>query len=339
MRASRFCSGPMPSGNSVVAATKKASTTTTSPGRRSTSRRSRRNSAPNAVMRRGPGREPPACRAPHAWRRSRGRRRQGVCASTACSDFCDARSSALNGSSSSHAFAREAATLASAVRRRWPAESVRTGRFARETRSKSASAASIARLVGRGAAQALGDVDVLGDGEVALEAVEMAQPGDIGLLPGDRARLGPAERGQRAQQGRLAAAVGAGQRQQLAAAQGEGKSVEDASSAAAAGQSGHGQKGGRHAPPWYHAGKKKAALPGENDKAAETPPRRLERGFGDTTFGGDTSDTWKRGVAVARPKWGKTKVFEPREAGAKTLVLPGGRQRIQSMRESPHRAE
>jgi len=50
------------------------------------------------------------------------------------------------------------------------------------------------------------------------------------------------------------------------------------------------------------ADKKKAALSGENDKAAEAPPRRLERGFGETTFGGDTKERWKWGMAVARPK-------------------------------------
>src|SRR5260370_29123968 len=38
-----------------------------------------------------------------------------------------------------------------------------------------------------------------------------------------------------------------------------------------------------------------------------------ERGFGGTTFGGDTTRTWKRPMAGARPKWGKSKVFDPAE--------------------------
>ena len=116
-------------------------------------------------------------------------------------------------------------------------------------------------VVGGGsAAQSLGAQKVLAHGEVALQAVEMAEPRQlaapglgivlhIGALPEDRAGLRPHQQRQRAQQRGLAAAVAAGQGQKLAGAQGEGQAVEDRPAAAAASELRHVEERGRHAAP------------------------------------------------------------------------------------------
>ena len=112
------------------------------------------------------------------------------------------------------------------------------------------------------AAQPFGDQQVLADGKVAFEAVEMAEPGDlaapllrlcpgVGSLPSDHPGLGANQQGERAQEGGLAAAVAAKQRQQLALAHRKRQMVEDPAAAATAGQVGdfqdRGARLGHHA--------------------------------------------------------------------------------------------
>jgi hypothetical protein len=75
--------------------------------------------------------------------------------------------------------------------------------------------------------QAIGDVDILAHREVALQPVEVTEPGNLATppigvgphvlaLPMDRARLGRHQERERAQQRGLARAVAAGERQQAA---------------------------------------------------------------------------------------------------------------------------
>ena len=108
--------------------------------------------------------------------------------------------------------------------------------------------------------QPFGEDEVLHHREVALQPLEMAEPGqppppglgveaDVGALPGDRAGMRRRQPGQCAQQAGLAAAVAPGQRQELAFAQGEGKTVEYQPAAAAARQAGHFEKRRRHGAP------------------------------------------------------------------------------------------
>ena len=129
----------------------------------------------------------------------------------------------------------------------------------------------------------------------------------IDALPADRAGFRAHQKGKRAQQRGLAAAVAANQRQNLAGGQAEGQALNHLSAATAAGEIGDLEKRRRHRSPSYHERrggpeKKKAALSGENERTAEAPPKRLERGFGGTTFRGDTQLKWKSGMALARPK-------------------------------------
>ena len=80
---------------------------------------------------------------------------------------------------------------------------------------------------------------------------EPAAPG-LGLgthvraLPVDRSRFRTDQQGQRAQQGGLAAAVAADQRQKLARTDGKGQALEHLPAAAAAGQVRYFEEGGRH---------------------------------------------------------------------------------------------
>jgi hypothetical protein len=112
----------------------------------------------------------------------------------------------------------------------------------------------------RPAAQSLGAQEILAHCEVALQAVEMAEPGQlaapglgivvhIGALPKDRAGLSPHQQGERAQQRGLAAAVAAGQGQKLAGAQGEGQAIEDRPATAAASELRNVKECGHHAAP------------------------------------------------------------------------------------------
>ena len=143
MRASTLASGPMPSGNSTVATTKKASTTATSPGRRHTSRRSRAIRAVKPLTsRRSKVRAPEIfsgawvaaiARPPSPRWLSRITRRAS----------CESASSAFRGSSSSQSGAADATTRASATRRRWPADRVRTARAASGVSPNAARASSM----------------------------------------------------------------------------------------------------------------------------------------------------------------------------------------------------
>src|SRR6185437_6058693 len=110
-------------------------------------------------------------------------------------------------------------------------------------------------------AQMTGGGEVLDDGQVAFQAVEMAEPGDlaapavaivadVGALPADSALVGSDHQGERAQQRGLAAAVAAGQGQQLAARHGEGNVADDRAAAAAAGKAGDLELS--HRGPSYH---------------------------------------------------------------------------------------
>ncbi len=149
------------------------------------------------------------------------------------------------------------------MRRRWPADSVRTTRAASEREIEGHE--STVETIRRAAAQALGDEQVLGHRQIAFQSVEMAEPGEpaapglgivggIRALPAHRSGIGPDQARHGAQQGGLAAAVAAGQGQQFALAQPEGQAIEHPPSTAAAGQAIdlEGDLGGgrRHEAPW-----------------------------------------------------------------------------------------
>ena len=97
--------------------------------------------------------------------------------STASSSSRPAASSPAWGSSSSHSSARRATRHASAVRRRWPADSLRTG-TSREPSADSEPFDRRVDLVGRGADGRTPEPDVLGDGEVGVQTVAVAEQAD-----------------------------------------------------------------------------------------------------------------------------------------------------------------
>ncbi len=124
------------------------------------------------------------------------------------------------------------------------------------------------QAIGAPTAQALGDHEIFGHRQVALEPVEMTEPGqpavpgvdvprDVRPLPTHRAGIRPDKAGQGAQQGRLAAAVAAGQRQQLARRQAEGQAAEHAPAATPAGQAFDLEEKGRHTGAVVARGKEK----------------------------------------------------------------------------------
>ena len=137
------------------------------------------------------------------------------------------------GSSSSHSSGRRASRQASDVRRRWPADSRATGTSA----SRPASPTSGQRGVDVGVAGPAGPAperDVLGDGEVVVQAGGVAeQPDPAADGPGvgpqvvaQHQGLAPHDRHQPragAQQRRLACAVGAAEQDDLARARRRGR--------------------------------------------------------------------------------------------------------------------
>ena len=189
--------------NSTVATTKKASTTATSPGRRQTRRRSRASRARKPSSRCS-SRERRAGTPRSAWVAAiarppcgemllqggaKGRLRRRVERVQRLVEQPERR-------------LRSATTRASATRRRWPADRVRTGRSRQSGRDRRRPARRPARSAAAPPRSRSATRKVLAHREVALEAVEMAEPGQpaapglglglhVGALPADGPGIGP----------------------------------------------------------------------------------------------------------------------------------------------------
>ena len=180
----------------------------------------------------------------HGSRAGRCRRRRGARRSASSRRARFAASSPTPGSSSSHSGRRPASSRARLARRFWPEERKRAGVAASRSRSNQASAGpSAAGPPARPAAKArFSSTESSGlsgsawPRKCSRARCSGASAEQAATAPGEAAGAGPQEACQQAQQGRLAAAVGAAQHQGVPGCQGEREGLEHETAAAHAGE-------------------------------------------------------------------------------------------------------